>query len=195
MSEYGFTEGVDYTPYNFVHPQNAQETTDHAMTLNMAKEISMIQRTERGKQARQHFIAVEAAWNTPEMVMTRALRMADERIRSLSATNARLTVDVQIMAPKAEYFDELVDRNLLTNFRQTAKEFQTKERDFISWLIGKKYIYRDPKGRLMPYAGRSDGLFEVKESMNPKTNWAGTQTLVTPKGRETFRLLYSPKAN
>jgi phage anti-repressor protein len=59
MAEYGFTEGVDYTPYNFVHPQNQQETTDHQITIDMAKEISMIQRTDKGKQARQYFIQVE----------------------------------------------------------------------------------------------------------------------------------------
>lgn len=94
------------------------------------------------------------------------------------------------MAPKAEYFDELVDRNLLTNFRETAKELGVKERDFIRFLIDRKYIYRDKKGRLMPYADKNDGLFEIKETFNEKTQWKGTQTLITPKGRETFRLLY-----
>ena len=52
MVEYGFTEGADYTPYIFVHPQNHQPTTDHAVTIDMAKEIAMIQRSEKGKQAR-----------------------------------------------------------------------------------------------------------------------------------------------
>ena len=87
-------------------------------------------------------------------------------------------------------FDELVARNLLTNFRETAKELGIKERDFIRFLIDRKYIYRDKKGRLMPYADKNDGLFEIKETFNEKTQWKGTQTLITPKGRETFRLLY-----
>lgn len=52
-----------------------------------------------------------------------------------------------------------------------------------------KYIYRDKKGKLMPYEAKNDGLFEIKECFNEKTNWCGTQTMVTPKGRETFRLL------
>ncbi|MBO6417346.1 antA/AntB antirepressor family protein [Enterococcus gallinarum] len=59
MSEYGFEEGVDYTPDIFVHPLNNQETVDHVLKLDMAKEISMIQRTPKGKQARQYFIEVE----------------------------------------------------------------------------------------------------------------------------------------
>lgn len=56
--------------------------------------------------------------------------------------------------------------------------------------MDKKYIYRDKKGKLMPYAEKNNGLFEMKESFNEKTQWSGTQTLITPKGRETFRLLY-----
>lgn len=99
------------------------------------------------------------------------------------------------MQPKAEYFDELVDRNLLTNFRETAKELRIKERDFIDFLTEKRYIYRNRRGKLMPYADKNDGLFEVKEGYNEKTQWKGVQTLITPKGRETFRLLCSAKGN
>ena len=101
-----------------------------------------------------------------------------------------MTVDNQIMKPKAEYFDELVDRNLLTNFRETAKQLEVGEREFIRFLLDKKFIYRDKKGKLLPYADKNNGLFEIKECYNEKTQWSGTQTLVTPKGRETFRLLY-----
>lgn len=64
-----------------------------------------------------------------------------------------------------------------------------KEREFIRFLMEKRYICRDQKGKLMPYAEKNDGLFELKECFNEKTHWSGTQTLVTPKGRETFRLL------
>ena len=93
------------------------------------------------------------------------------------------------MKPKADYFDELVDRNLLTNFRETAKQLEVGEKKFINFLIEHKYIYRDKRGKLMPYADKNKGLFEVKETYNDKTKWSGTQTLITPKGRETFRLL------
>lgn len=89
-----------------------------------------------------------------------------------------------------DYFDELVNRNLLTNFRETAKQLEVKEKDFITFLLNKKFIYRDKKGKLLPYADKNNGLFEVKECYNEKTQWSGTQTLITPKGRETFRLLF-----
>ncbi len=59
----------------------------------------------------------------------------------------------------------------------------------MKFLLEKKYLFRDKRGKLLPYAEKNDGLFEVKEYINEKTQWSGTQTLVTPKGRETFRLL------
>ena len=135
---------------------------------------------------------LEAAILNPDTIIkiATALKEEQDKNRALQAVNSSLTVENQIMAPKAEYFDELVDRNLLTNFRETAKELGIKERDFIRFLIDRKYIYRDKKGRLMPYADKNDGLFEIKETFNEKTQWKGTQTLITPKGRETFRLLY-----
>lgn len=99
----------------------------------------------------------------------------------------RANEQIKIMKPKAEYFDALVERNLLTNFRDTAKELKIKEREFIGWLLDNGYIYRDAKGKLKPYAKHVPGLFELKEwERNGK---ADTQTLVTPRGRETFRLL------
>lgn len=189
MCEYGFEEEKDFCSI-LSESTGGRPSTDHQLTIEMAKEICMLQRNEKGKLCRQYFIAVEKQWNTPEAVMARALRMAEETISRLSSTVSKLTVSNQIMQPKADYFDELVDRNLLTNFRETAKQLGVKERDFIKFLIDKKYVYRDKRGKLMPYAGHMDkGLFEIKECFNDKTAWSGSQTLITPKGRETFRLL------
>ena len=200
MTEYGFTEGVDYCSVlsNRSDGLPGKPRGDAALTIEMAKEICMLQRNEKGKEARQYFIQLEKDWNSPEKVMARALRIAEEELstlrvnyKSLEKDNSRLTVDLAIAQPKADYFDELVDRNLLTNFRETAKQLHVGEREFISFLINRKYLYRDKRGKLLPYADKNDGLFEVKECFNEKTQWSGTQTLVTPKGRETFRLLYA----
>ncbi len=130
----------------------------------------------------------------PDMMikLCTALKEEKDRNKELQLINSNLAVDNNIMKPKAEYFDELVDRNLLTNFRETAKQLHIGEKSFIKFLIDKKFIYRDKKGKLMPYAlHKNDGLFEMKECFNEKTQWSGTQTLITPKGRETFRLLYA----
>ena len=126
---------------------------------------------------------------TPEELMAKALLVANKtladreaRICELTAQNSQLTVEKQIMQPKAEYFDELVDRNLLTNFRETAKELGIKPKAFVAWLLEKKFLFRDQKGKLLPKEDKNNGLFEVKEAKNDKTQWSGVQTLITPKG-------------
>ena len=134
------------------------------------------------------FNQIEQAWNTPELVFARALKLAEKSINNLKLTNSHLTVQNAIMQPKAEYFDELVDRNLLTNLRDTAKELKVPQKQFITFLELRKYVYRDSKGKLKPFSGQEE-LFELKETINSKTGWTGVQTLITPKGRETFRLL------
>ena len=99
-----------------------------------------------------------------------------------------LKVENTQMKPKAEYFDALVDRNLLTNFRDTAKEFGIKQTEFINFLLNKGFIYRDKKGILKPYANYVDeNYFKLKEWKTDDKS--GVQTLITPRGRETFRLL------
>ena len=127
---------------------------------------------------------------SPAELMAKAIKVAEQTLAERDARISSLQVQNAIMAPKADYFDELVERNTLTSFRDTAKELGIPPRKFTQFLLDKKYIYRDKKEKLMPYENKNDGLFEVKESFNDKTAWSGVQTMVTPKGRETFRLLY-----
>lgn len=193
MCEYGFEEEKDYSvTLIFEHNSNGgkQNHKDHQLTIPMAKELCMLQRTDKGKQMRQYFIAVEEQWNSPDAIMARALQLSNAKLKEMQITVSTLTVENQIMKPKAEYFDELVDRNLLTGIRETAGELGVKQNQFVAFLLEKKYMYRDKKGKLTAYAKPlADGLFERKECVNEKTQWKGTQDLVTPKGRETFRLL------
>lgn len=126
---------------------------------------------------------------TAEELMAKALMVAKKTLEEKEAELSRKQVENAIMAPKADYFDELVDRNLLTGIRETAKELGVKQKVFVDFLLDKKYLHRSKSGKLTPTAGKGDGLFEMKECFNEKTSWAGTQVMVTPKGRETFRLL------
>ncbi len=195
MREYGFAKGRDFNPLKneqvrFEGNREVKRTVDDAeITIDMAKELCMLQRTERGKQARQYFLQLERDWNSPEKVMARALQIAEKKINTLSAELSKATVQNTIMQPKSDYFDELVERNTLTNFRETANQLGVGQKVLVNFLLEKKYIYRDKKGKIMPYADKNDGLFTIKECFNEKTQWSGTQTLITPKGRETFRLL------
>lgn len=135
---------------------------------------------------------LQAAIMNPDIMiqLCQQLKAEQDKNMVLRADNSALTVQNTIMAPKAYYFDELVERNTLTNFRETAKQLNIPPKKFVNFLLERKFIYRDKKGKLLPYEDKNDGLFEVKECFNDKTKWSGTQTLVTPKGRETFRLLY-----
>ena len=187
---YGFIKGVDYSTPNIkvrvqiegtrrVH----REIEDYDLSVDMAKQICMLQRTDKGREIRQYLIDLEKVWNTPEQVMARALKLADQTINNLNNQIAELT-------PKANYFDKLVDRNLLTNLRDTAKELGIKERKFTKWLEEMRFLYRDSHNNLKPFATYITGdkkYFEIKEWSNDR--FAGIQTLVTPRGREAFRLL------
>lgn len=184
MCEYGFEDGKDFCSF-LSESTGGRPSQDAQITVDMAKEIAMLQRTEKGKEVRKYFIQVEKEWNSPERVMARALTIANKTIETLKIENSE-------MKPKADYFDNLVERNLLTNFRDTAKELGLRQTDLINNLIEDGYIYRDQKSKLKPYAkyGKTGkGLFEIKEFS--RNDHSDIQTLITPKGRETFRLLYT----
>ena len=122
---------------------------------------------------------------TPRLPQTylEALRALADEVEAHEHTQQQLA----IAEPKVQYFDKLVERNLSTNFTTTAKEFGVKRKDFVAYLLDNGYIYRDQRGNLLPYAVHVPHLFEVKEYC--KDHHSGTQTLITPKGRETLRLL------
>ena len=138
---------------------------------------------------------IEKALTSPDFLIRLATELKEEQIkrRELEKKNKDLiiqnSIQNQVIAeyqPKAEYFDALVDRNLLTNIRDTAKELGVKERLFSSWLVQKKFCYRDSKNKLKPYASWMK-YFKLKEFAT--SYHSDVQTLVNPKGREAFRLL------
>ena len=135
----------DYIPENIFYrlAMKAKNETAERFQAMIADEVVPAIRKTGG------YIAGEAQM-TDEELLARALTMASEklkqrdaRIAELAVQNSELTVQKQIMQPKADYFDELVDRNLLTNFRETAKEMKIKEKAFVGFLLGHKYVYRD----------------------------------------------------
>lgn len=202
MCEYGFTENIDFNSVKIDEVRKEGNRTvkrqlnNHILKLNMAKELCMLARNERGKEARQYFIKCEESWNSPEMIMSRALTIANKNLLMKDEQILKLTAENTEMKPKADYFDELVERNTLTNFRETAKLLHIGQNKFINWLLNKKFIYRDIKGKLLAYSNYISGskpYFDVKEQKNG--DWSGFQTLITPQGREAFRLLLQVKEN
>lgn len=123
---------------------------------------------------------------TPEQIVANALVVAQNIITQKDK-------QIEEMTPKANYFDALVDKKLNTNIRDTAKELGIGEKAFVSFLIEKGYVFRQGKHKqLRPYAKYAEsgnGLFVLKDKHNEQNGWTGQQMYVTPKGKETFRLL------
>ena len=133
-------------------------------------------------------IRKHGAYATPATI-DRIMDDPDYGIRLLTALKEEREKNA-LLQHKADYFDALVDRNLLTGIRETAKELHMKQKKLVTFLIEKGYVYRDHKNKLQPYAEHVDaGLFELKECKSDRSEWTGTQLMVTPKGRETFRML------
>ena len=121
-------------------------------------------------------------------------KMSNEDILAnavLLANNLIAEKDKEIakLQSKARYFDELVDKNLLTNFRNTAKELHLPQKAFIQFLLDQKLIYRDKKNRLLPYSNPNKGYFELKKWIRNDGSIGGVQTLITPKGRKYLLFL------
>lgn len=123
MLSYGFSEDVDYTPYQKVHPQNKQKIVDHALKINMAKEISMLQRNEKGKEARQYFIEIEKRWNNPDMIVKRAYEILQRKVEKLTTQNLMLEQQVKEMKPKVDYVDTILKNKGLVSMTQIAKDY------------------------------------------------------------------------
>ena len=104
MAEYGFEAGKDFSS-KMSESTGGRPAMDYEVSVDMAKQICMLQRSEKGRQYRQYFIDLEKAWNTPEQIFARALKMADREIEKLKASNGRLSEDVTRMKPKEIFAD------------------------------------------------------------------------------------------
>ncbi len=126
MCEYGFDENKDYvvTDKNVPNSNGGKQTVvDHQLTIAMAKEICMLQRSEKGREFRQYFIQIEEQWNTPEAVMSRALRFANQKLEEIRNSNARLAAEIEEMKPKANYCDVVLNCKDLIKVTTIAKDY------------------------------------------------------------------------
>lgn len=129
MCEYGFQEGKDFCSF-LSESTGGRRAADHQITLSMAKELCMLQRSEKGKQFRQYFIQIEEAWNKPEAVMARALQMANRKLDQLMQVNVELTDTVAVQSqqiaelqPKASYYDVVLNCKDLISTSVIAKDY------------------------------------------------------------------------
>lgn len=208
MCEYGFSEGKDYCSFlsDRSDGKAGKPRTDHQLTIPMAKELCMLQRTDKGKQMRQYFIAVEEQWNTPEIIMSRALRMASKNIVCLKEKNAALESKIAEDAPKVEFANAAAESSSLIDIGTLAKLARDENipigrNRLFDWLRQHKYIM-DKEHKYEPYQTWLDrGIFVTKEYSYRTAYGYETQTkiLVTGKGQiyliEKLRSEFCKKEN
>ena len=182
MCEYGFEEGKDFSSI-LSKSTGGRPQQNHQLTISMAKELCMLQRTQKGKECREYFIKVEEAWNKPEIVLSRALIMANNSLQELRSNNAQLLAENAVMKPKAEFADRVANTDGLLSMSNFAKVIQDEHinmgrNKLFEWLRNQGYL----RGNNEPYQQYvNQGLFRVRETVH--NGGLRTQTYVTGKGQ------------
>ena len=192
MCEYGFIENIDYTPYIFVHPKNNQETIDYILKLDMAKEISMLQRNEKGKQIRKYFIEVEKEFNSPSKIMARGLLIADKTIKEQNKHIQNLEYKIEQDKNKVEFYDDVIDSTTTFEISKVAKmlNFINIGRNNLFEILREQGILQRDN---VPYQNYIDrGWFRLIETKYTKPNGdiqLNYKTVVYQKGIEQISKL------
>ena len=195
MCEYGFTEGEDFSSF-LTESTGGRLAQDAALSIDMAKEICMIQRNEKGKLARQYFLALEKDWNSPEKVMARALRIADKRIQSLEVEKKALAVENEAMQPKALFADSVAASKNSILIGELAKLLKQNgvemgQNRLFHWMRSHGYLIRrhGTDYNMPTQKAMEQGLFEIKETAISHSDGhtsVNKTPKVTGKGQQYF---------
>ena len=195
MKDYGFIENVDFSSFE-QKSTNGRPSTDHVLKIDMAKEISMLQRNEKGKMARQYFIELEKQWNSPESVMARAIKIADRKILDYQAKVTQLEHKAKEDKPKVLFADAVsASKNsiLVGELAKLLKQNSVEmgQNRLFEWLRSNGYLisrkgsdYNAPTQRAMELK-----LFKVKETTITHSDGhisVNKTTKVTGKGQQYF---------
>lgn len=203
MKEYGFSENIDFIAIaqkKVTAQGNESEYQDAQLTIEMGKEIAMLQRNEKGKEARQYFINLEKAWNTPEQVMARAVRIAQQQLEELKQSNNLLSNQIEQDKPKVLFADAVTASQTSILVGALAKLIKQNGHDIgqkrlFEWLRNKGYLIKQ-KGsdwNMPTQRSMEQGLFEIKESTHLNgdgVNITTKTTKVTGKGQQYFINLF-----
>lgn len=195
MCEYGFIEGTDYYSFlsNRVDGLAGKPRKDHLITIDMAKELCMIQRSEIGKRCREYFLEIEKKWNSPEAIISRALLIANHQLQlaknenvQLLEVNSEQAEKIKAMLPKASYYDYVLSAEGLMPISTIAKDYGKSAVWLNKWLHEQGIQYKQGKVWLLyqKYAGmgyvKSKTFTVSDENGNPN---AKLHTCWTQKGR------------
>ena len=201
MCEYGFNESQDFNPLKNEqvrlegNRQVKRTVQDYEITLDMAKEIAMIQRSDKGKEVRQYFLELERRWNSPEAVMNRALEYSRKQVKALMEEKQGLIEENKELKPKALFADAVSASNESILIGQLAKlirqnGYEIGQNRLFEWMRENEYLIKKGERYNQPTQKSMDlGLFEVKERAitNPDGSTRITLTTkVTGKGQVYF---------
>ena len=191
MVGYGFEENKDYTLYQKVHPQNKQEIIDYLMKISMAKEISMLQRNEKGKEARNYFIKCEEAWNSDEIVMARAILIQNKKILGYKEKIDILEKKIENDAPRVSFAETIEKASDCLLVREFSKLIATEgihlgEKKLYRWFREKGFILKNSTEPTQTAVQK--GLFKVAERVVKAVTGdiISTTTRITGKGQVYF---------
>ena len=206
MCEYGFAENVDYTRCSNLSSANqhgGQNKIDHQLTIPMAKELCMLQRTEKGKFWRQYFIGVEEKWNSPEAIMARALQLSNVKMKQLETTVSDLQKQMEQDKPKVLFADSVTASSSSILIGELAKLIKQNgvdigQRRLFEWMRTNGYLIKR-KGleyNLPTQRSMEQGLMEIKETSVVHTGYTTISKTpkVTGKGQVYFINLFLGQA-
>lgn len=188
MKEYGFTENIDFVSLsqNCEKPQGGRPEINHAIKLDMAKEIAMIQRNENGKKVRQYFIQVEKDFNSPEKIMARALKIAENKLNVLQLENTQQKQLIGELKPKADYTDIILQSKSLIKIKAIAKDYGMSATEMNKMLHKLGIQYKEGEQWFL-YSKYQNHGYTSSETINLKhkdgTTFTKLNTKWTQKGR------------
>lgn len=180
-----FRENIDFSSVVTTTQQNqyggTKELQDYALTIEMAKHIAMMSGTDKGYEIRDYFIKVEQAWNSPEMVMKRALEIANKKVEQLKIEN-------QEMKPKADKYDRYLSNKGLITITEIAKEYGMSGRELNKFLHDKRIIFKKGDKWFVYQRYANDGLVGYEIYM-PEDREIRRTLKWTTKGEQFIRSL------
>jgi len=188
MCEYGFIENIDFISLeqNCTKPQGGRPEINHAIKLDMAKEIAMIQRNENGKKVRQYFIQVEKDFNSPEKIMARALKIAENKLNVLQLENTQQKQLIGELKPKADYTDIILQSKSLIKIKAIAKDYGMSATEMNKMLHKLGIQYKEGEQWFL-YSKYQNHGYTSSETINLKhkdgTTFTKLNTKWTQKGR------------
>ena len=192
MCEYGFSENMDYlTVDKNVYGQNGQlmpqKQYDHLMKIDMAKELCMLARNEKGKQARQYFLEVEREWNSPEKVMARALLLANSKIENLQLENAIQKQQIAEFKPVKEYVDTILSSTDTVTVTQIAADYGLSARA-LNKILWEEHLIHNVNGQWILYKRWMNKGFTKSETINVPRADGSSKVVMNTKWTQKGRL-------